>query len=181
MSVLAPGTRPLHHVGYVVDDLEAAAQRLAETVGAGPFLHLGHVALEVATYRGAAAQYDHETAFGQWGAMIVEISRIEAADPPGLRDFFASRPAPAIGHLGWLVDDLEAESDRLQRAGLELVHTGGSGPVRAHWHDGGPLFGHPVEVLQRCPEILGLYAAIGDAAAGWDGRAPLRIAPVPSP
>jgi catechol 2,3-dioxygenase-like lactoylglutathione lyase family enzyme len=166
-----PGTP--HHVGYVVDSLEEAAARFA-ALGAGPFLHIGHVALDWATFEGSPATYDHETAFGQWGPLIVEISRIHAADPPGLREFFAPRPAPQIGHVAWLVDDLDAESARLQALGLPLVHAGGSGPVAAHWHDGGVVLGHPVEVLRRCPEILGLYAAVRAASLDWDGSAPLR-------
>ena len=170
---------PFHHLGYVIDDLESAAARLAETVGAGPFLHVGHVVLDAATYRGERAEYDHETAFGQWGPTIVEISRIHSAEPPGLRDFLSSVPPPAIGHVAWLVDDLEAESATLEGRGLALVHTGSSGPVSAHWHDGGPLFGHPVEVLRRCPEILGFYDAIGAASRNWDGSRPLRDAPGP--
>ena len=170
---------PVHHWGYVVSDLETAAQRLAETVGAGPFLHVGHVVLDGPTYRGGPATYDHSTAFGQWGPVILEISRIHTAEPDGLREFLTSAPPPAIGHLAWLVDDLEAESATLEREGLALVHTGSSGPVSAHWHDGGPLFGHPVEVLRRCPEILGFYAAIGAASRNWDGSRALRDAPGP--
>ena len=172
---------PFHHLGYVVADLESAARRLAATVGAGPFLHIGHVALTGTTFGGESAHYDHSTAFGQWGPTIVEISQIHAAEPQGLHDFFSTAAAPAIGHLAWLVDDLDAESAALERAGLPLVHTGTSGPVQAHWHDGGTLFGHPVEVLRRCPEILGFYAAIGAASRGWDGQRPLRDAPGPPP
>jgi Glyoxalase/Bleomycin resistance protein/Dioxygenase superfamily len=174
-----PDRPPFHHLGYVVSDLELAAGRLAAAVGAGPFLHIGHVALTDATYRGGRAHYDHSTAFGQWGPTILEISRIHVAEPPGLRDFFSSAPPPAIGHVAWLTDDLEAESAELERQGLALVHSGASGPVQAHWHDGGPLFGHPVEVLRRCPEILGFYEAIGAASRNWDGSRPLRESPPP--
>lgn len=183
MSVPGLGVRarPLHHLGYVVEDLEAAAARFARTVGAGPFLHLGHVVLDEVTYRGEPAHYDHETAFGQWGPLIIEISRIHAAEPPGLGRFLAAGSTPAVGHVAWLVEDLEAESAALEHDGLPLVHTGGSGPVQAHWHDGGALFGHPVEILRRCPEILGLYAAVHAAAAAFDGRDPLRPGPVGVP
>jgi hypothetical protein len=138
-----------------------------------------HVPPERVTYHGAPARYDHSTAFGQWGPVIIEISRIHDAEPAGLRDFFSASPPPAIGHVAWLVDDLKAESDRLQAAGLPLRHTGHSGPVSAHWHDGASVLGHPVEVLRRCPEILGFYTAIGDAARNWDGSRPLRPAPSP--
>jgi hypothetical protein len=172
---------PFHHLGYVVEDLGTAAQRLATTTGAGPFLHIGHVALEETTFRGEPAHYDHSTAFGQWGPVIVEISQIHDARPAELGGFFAPGARPAIGHVAWLVDDLDAESAALQRAGVPLVHTGSSGPVSAHWHDGGTVFGHPVEVLRRCPEILGFYEAIGAASRNWDGSRPLRDAPGPPP
>jgi catechol 2,3-dioxygenase-like lactoylglutathione lyase family enzyme len=176
---VTPTLRRLHHLGYIVQDLEQAAEQFALRFGAGPFLHVGHVALDPATYRGAVAHYDHSTAFGQWGRVIVEISQIHDVEPAGLREFLAARTSPAIGHVAWLVDDLPAESERLEGLGLGLVHTGRSGPVQAHWHDGASVLGHPIEVLRRCPEILGFYDAIRVAAVGWDGSRPLRPAPGP--
>lgn len=171
--------RPFHHIGYVVDDIEAAATRLARTVGAGPFLFIPHVPLHEVTYRDEPGRYDHSTAFGQWGPVIVELSQIHEAEPDGLRQFFSAGRHPTIGHVGWLVDDLEGESTRLTEAGLPLVHTGRSGPVAANWHDGSAVVGHPVEVLRRVPESLGLYRAVAEAALAWDGRDPLRPAPGP--
>jgi hypothetical protein len=43
------------------------------------------------------------------------------------------------------------------------------------WFQGGTLFGHPVEVLQRRAEILGFYAMVCAAAEEWDGSEPLRV------
>jgi hypothetical protein len=172
--------RPFHHLGYVVDDLGQAARRLAATTGAGPFLLIEHVPLVQVTYRGAPARYDHSTAFAQWGPIIVEISQIHAAEPTGLRDFFTTGRHPAIGHVAWLVDDLAEESARLAEAGMPVVHSGGSGPVRANWHDGSAAFGHPIEIHQSGPELLGFYEVIAGAARNWDGRRPLQAAPPPS-
>lgn len=171
---------PFHHLGYVVEDLETAAERFARAAGAGPFLMIERVVLEDVTFDGAPAVYDHSTAFGQWGPVIVEISLIHEARPDGLGAFLGSTHPPAIGHVAWLTDDLEAESARLEQAGLPLRHTGSSGPVAAHWHDGADVVGHPVEVLRRCPEILGFYSAIADASRNWDGSRPLRPAPGPT-
>jgi Glyoxalase/Bleomycin resistance protein/Dioxygenase superfamily len=171
--------RPFHHIGYVVDDLETAARRLSAATGAGPFLMLEHVPLAAASYRGAPAHYDHSTAFAQWGPVIVEISQIHAAEPTGLREFFTAGRHPAVGHVAWLVDDLDGESARLEDAGCGLVHSGSSGPVRANWHDGGPLFGHPIEVHRRGTALLGFYETITAAARDWDGSDPLRPAPPP--
>jgi Glyoxalase/Bleomycin resistance protein/Dioxygenase superfamily len=171
--------RPVHHLGYVVDDLQSAAQRLADTTGAGPFLLIEHVPLVDATYLGKPCRYDHSTAFAQWGPIIVEISQIHAAEPAGLRDFMTSGRHPAIGHVAWLVEDLEGESARLDAAGMPVVHSGSSGPVRANWHDGGPVFGHPIEVHRVGPELLGFYELIAGEARDWDGTRPLRPAPAP--
>ncbi len=182
MTARAPGDllrRPVSHLGYAVDDLHTAAERFGRTMGAGPFLHIEHVPLTDVTFNGEPGRYDHSTAFGQWGPVIVEISQIHEAEPAGLREFFSDRRHPHIGHVGWLVDDLEAESSRLEQAGLPLVHTGNSGPVNARWHDGSSVVGHPVEVLRRCPEVLGFYDAITNAARDWDGSRPLRPAPGP--
>lgn len=170
---------PITHVGYVVDDLPAAAERFAAVTGAGPFLLIEHVPLEVVTFDGAAGGYDHSTAFGQWGPVMVEISRVHAASPAGLEAFLGGSRPPHVGHVGWLADDLEAESERLAVAGLPLRHTGRGGPVQAHWHDGATVTGHPVEVLRRCPEILGFYQAIAAESRNWDGSRPLRPAPTP--
>jgi hypothetical protein len=46
--------------------------------------------------------------------------------------------------------------------------------VSAVWFDGGPLLGHPIEVLQRRDELLGFYDMLIRASEGWDGRDPYR-------
>ncbi len=75
----------------------------------------------------------------------------------------------ALDHVAWLADDLAAETERLRAHGLTPFHTGRAGPASAVWFDGGPLFGHPVEVLQRAPEIERFYAMVRAAAGDWDG------------
>jgi catechol 2,3-dioxygenase-like lactoylglutathione lyase family enzyme len=169
MSVL----RPLHHVGYVVDDLAAGVARFTAATGAGPFFAMAHLVFDEVTYDDAPALYDHSSAFGQWGPVLVELTVVHVAQPAGLRDALTA-PGAGLGHVAWLADDLEGETARLQAAGLRRFHTGRSGPVSAAWFDGGPLLGHPVEVLQRCEQILGFYAMVRAAAQDWDGTQPLR-------
>jgi catechol 2,3-dioxygenase-like lactoylglutathione lyase family enzyme len=159
-------TRP-HHVGYVVEDIPRAVAWAVEALGAGPFFLIEHLAFDEVTYRGEPAAYDHSSAFGQWGDLRLELTRVHSASPAGLAEALGGP-----GHVAWLADDLDAESARLERAGLDLFHTGRSGPVRAHWFET-PL-GHHVEVLQRAPELLGFYERMRAAADGWDGRDPLR-------
>jgi hypothetical protein len=166
----------IHHVGYVVEDLRAGVERFARDFGAGPFFAMEHIAFDEVTFEGGPAVYDHSSAFGQWGPVIVEITHIHDAQPAGLREAL-TRPGEGIGHVAWLADDLAAETARLEAAGLRPFHSGRVGPVSAVWFDGGPLFGHPVEVLQRREELLGFYEMVGDAAEGWDGSEPFRAMP----
>ena len=168
-------TRPaIHHVGYVVASLERDVPRFAAAFGAGPFFAMEHIAFDEVTYRGAPAVYDHSSAFGRWGEIIVELTEVHDAQPAGLRDALTA-PGAGIGHVAWLAESLPAETERLRAAGLKPFHTGRTGPASAVWFDGGPLFGHPVEVLERREELLGFYAMVRSAAEGWDGSDPLRI------
>jgi catechol 2,3-dioxygenase-like lactoylglutathione lyase family enzyme len=164
----------IHHIGYVVEDLRAGVERFARDFGAGPFLALEHIELEEVTYDGAPATYDHSSAFAAWGAILVELTQVHAAEPAGLRDALTA-PGAGVGHVAWLADDLDAEVARLEAAGLEPFHSGRGGPARAVWFRGGRVFGHPVEVLQRRDEILGFYATVRAAADGWDGADPYRV------
>jgi hypothetical protein len=171
-------TSTLHHIGYVVDDLPAAAERFAQQSGAGPFYAFEHIAFEVVTYRGEPAVYDHSSAFGQCGPIIVELTQVHDVQPAGLADAFV-KPGAGVGHVGWIADSLDDEAARLEAAGLVPFHTGQTGPVSVVWFDGGALLGHPIEVLQRRDELLGFYDTVRRASEGWDGVDPYR--PVTEP
>jgi catechol 2,3-dioxygenase-like lactoylglutathione lyase family enzyme len=176
LEPLAGPHRPLHHIGYAVEDLEAGVQWAVTMLGAGPFFLIEHTPLDPCTFRGEPATYDHSSAFGQWGPIIVELTLVHASKPPELAELMRGTP-PQLGHVGLLADDLKAESDALAAAGLPLFHAGTSGPVSARWHDARVQLGHHIEVLKRCPEILGFYELIRSSAERWDGRDPLRPGP----
>jgi Glyoxalase/Bleomycin resistance protein/Dioxygenase superfamily len=163
----------LHHIGYVVDELRAGAERFSAAFGAGPFFAMEHIVFDEVTFDGDRAVYDHSSAFGQWGPVIVELTQMHDAQPTGLRDTLM-KPGAGIGHVAWLADSLEDEVARLESAGLSAFHTGRTGPASAVWLNA-PLLGHPVEVLQRREELEDFYRMVRDAAVGWDGSDPLRI------
>lgn len=164
----------IHHVGYVVEDLRAGVERFAATFGAGPFFGMEHIEFETVTFRGEPAVYDHSSAFGRWGPMIVELTQVHDARPAGLHEALVA-PGGGVGHVAWLAESLEQETARLGTLGIEPFHTGRTGPASAVWFDGGPLLGHPIEVLELRDELLGFYAMVRAAADGWDGSDPLRI------
>lgn len=165
---------PLHHIGYVVDDLRAAVDQFTGELGAGPFFAMEHMVFDEVTFEGVPAVYDHSSAFGAWGSILVELTQVHDAQPSGLREALVA-PGGGLGHLGFVVTSLDDEVARLTGLGLRPFHTGITGPARAVWLHGGPVFGHPIEVLQERPEIVGFYSMVRTAADTWDGSDPLRI------
>jgi len=169
-------SRPITHIGYVVDDIESAVDWALRTFGAGPFFQVAHMQFDTCTYLGRPANYDHSSAFGQWGQIKIELTVVHSADPPQLAEMLGG-PAPRLGHVGWLSDDLDADSSLLEAAGMPMFHTGSSGPVAAHWHDGRAQLGHHVEILRRSPQVEGFYELMRSSAEDWDGSDPLRSGP----
>jgi Glyoxalase/Bleomycin resistance protein/Dioxygenase superfamily len=93
---------PIHHLGYVVEDLEATAQRLVSELGAGPFFVLRDVSFEQVTSRGEAATFDHDSAFGQCGAVPIEVMQLKRLEPERVREGFSQSP-PQLHHTAYVV------------------------------------------------------------------------------
>ncbi len=161
----------IHHIGYVVEDLETAIPRAIATLGTGPFFLIEHMTFDETTYRGAPASYDHSSGFAAVGELLVELTQVHGAEPPELREALGG--TLGIGHVGYVVDDQAAEVARLEAQGLRPFHTGKTGPASAVWLESDWL-GHHVEVLQSAPPLLEFYASIRAAADGWDGSEPIR-------
>lgn len=167
----------LHHIGYWVPDLPAAAERMARTLDIGPFLVHRHVAFD--SFRMAdgteitdPAFFDHSAAFAAWGPIVLELAEVHSVDD-GLAAAYGIA-FDRIGHVSWVTDDLEAEGARLEAAGCRPIHRASTGAVQVAWYDGGPLFPHPIELHRAGPPILAMHGRLAAAAAGWDGRALLR-------
>jgi hypothetical protein len=166
---MSPLTQPITHVGYVVDEIEPAVDWAVSTFNAGPFFVISHMRFDFCTFGGEPASYDHTSAFGQWGPIMIELTVVHSANPPEFAEVIGAT-VPQFGHVGMLSDDLYADSAILEQAG-------GGGPIAAHWHDGRARLGHHVEILTRSPQIERFYASITAASEGWDGSEPLRPGP----
>src|SRR4051812_40112541 len=164
---------PFHHIGYVVDNLEAAVHGAVGRFGAGPFYVAEHMEFEECTFNGEPAVFDHSSAFGQWGPVRIEFTGIHHTDPPELGQTMA--PAPGHPHhVGILGDSLEDATAQLEATGLRVYHTGRTGPVSARYLDGRAMYGHSIELLQKNDFLASLYERIAAAAEGWDGSDPIR-------
>ncbi len=124
---MPPITGELNHVAIVVPDLEGAARRYRELLGA----------------RVSAPQ-----PLPEHGVTTVFVTlpntRIELLHPLGERSpvaaFLARNPAGGVHHLCFGVDDLEASRDRLVAAGARVL---GDGEPKTGAHGKPVLFLHP--------------------------------------
>jgi hypothetical protein len=168
--------RPIVQIAYIVPDVRAAAQHWVDRVGAGPFFVFDHFEL-TATHRGEPAELDHSPAFGQWGAVQVELIQLHELEPAPFREAFGGGKF-GLHHMTWFPedpDDLDAEGARLEELGWPCVldmtgHTG----TRALFHDVRAQLGHFIELYVGTPQIRRHYERVARAAQGWDGRDPIR-------
>lgn len=167
---------PLVQVCWAVPDIAEAAQRFAQTTGAGPFFLSPHIAYADLTYRGRPATLDQSSAFGQSGDLQIELLQQHCDSPSGVRDMYAPGES-GIQHMTWFAPDLDAEIDRMNSLGFDTVMTA-SVPVmqgmRLAWFDTRDPLGVMVEVYEDTDLMRRFYARIRKAAEGWDGSDPLR-------
>ena len=163
---------PIIQMCWVVDNMEAAAKRWVETMGAGPFFLMPHIQFDEVTYRGKPSTLDQSSAVGQWGHLQIELFEQHCNSPAGMRDVF--KPGQ-LQHMTWVVDDLDAESRRLEALGFENVCSCRPRKGwRIRWFDARSLLGTLIEVYEENAGMRRLYHAVAQAAENWKGERSIR-------
>jgi hypothetical protein len=169
----------IHHLAYVVDDIEAAAVRLNLQFGAGPFFHLPEVPVEDVTSQGEPAEFVHASAFGICNEVPVELMVIAKMAPERAAERFEGDATPRFHHIAYAVPPAErgAIQAQLEADGLpEYLHARFGEDVEFTYHDGSASLGHDVELHADSEGLRGFFAMFEGAAAGWDGSDLLRPA-----
>ena len=151
-------------VAYVVADLDAAVEEWSARFGAGPFEVRRHVELRDVELHGRPATFDHSSAYGQWGDVMVELVQDHGTGPSVVRDRFAPGEG-GLHHLAFLVDDLAATLARLSDAGLETVmRATTAGGTTFCFVDAVATHGHHLELYERTDRMVAFYRSIADLA-----------------
>src|SRR4051812_47662099 len=87
-DLFRPSLEGAHHYAYLVENIEATVERLAEQLGAGPFFLFENVPLQNLTSRG---EFVHHSAFGYCGGGPIELMEIVRLVPDGSRPARLSR------------------------------------------------------------------------------------------
>jgi len=162
----------VHHVAYLVDDLEAAIRNAVDTFGAGPFFVLRDVPLD-ATADSEPVEFKHSAAFGQWGSLAMEFMQVDSYGSARLASAMGD-PGPRVGHMAWVVPSLNDTIATLDRADLPMLMRARAGDIEFAMYDGRRQYGHHLEIHADSDGFRGFFQLVRDASVDWDGEDPIR-------
>ncbi|MFC4295600.1 VOC family protein [Novosphingobium tardum] len=166
---------PVRQLAFFVADVRAAALAHVAAFGSGPYFVADHVALASSQHRGVERPFDHSSAYGQWGSVMVEFVAQHNPDPSALRDAFPQGPVGGLHHTALFVLDLDASIAAFEEQGMPLAQLSVTqGGTAFAFIDALDRFGHMLELYEPAPLLTGFYEFIASAAEAWDGRDPLR-------
>jgi catechol 2,3-dioxygenase-like lactoylglutathione lyase family enzyme len=161
-------------IAYAVKDVRRSAQHWATVFGAGPFFVLDHIALSDVHYRGQPASFDHSSAYGQWGDVMVELICDHTIGPSPVADVVGA-DGVGLHHVAFMVEDLDVASAELSGRGWpEALRATTSTGLGFAFHDATETLGHMIEIYPRSPRLVSFYAMVRSAAQDWDGADPIR-------
>jgi hypothetical protein len=167
------GLRPVQ-VAYHVHDPVAAAERYAREFGWGPFYLMEHIPLAHSLYRGSPTPFDHTSAYGQAGEVMVELITQHNDAPSALRDLYAAHES-GVHHVACFVDDLGVELARFrERAVAIALEARTSTGVDFAMVDLSMSLGHMLELYEPGEDLVRFYAHVRKSAQDWDGERPVR-------
>lgn len=173
---MMPGGLAVRQLAYAVADVDAAALAHHRRFGSGPFFVPRHVALASSVHRGVAQPFDHSSAYGQWGGVMVELVQQHNPDPSALHDMYPHGSGrEGLHHAALFVDDLEAAISRFEAQGMPLAQLSVTQTGTAFaFVDARASLGHMLELYEPTPQLTGFYDFVAGTARDWDGRDPLR-------
>lgn len=135
----------LFQQAFVVDDFEGAQRALRDTLGCSEFVTLPPSDLEY-DFRGGRTTCALDIGFARSGNVQIEL--IRPLRGVGLHSEFLDANGPGLHHLGFLVDDLDAEVEAGAALGFANVQGATFGPLRFCYLDTFDAFGLYVELVE---------------------------------
>ena len=161
-------------IAYHVPDPRAAAERLAREFGWGPFYVMEHIPLARSAYRGTPTRFDHTSAYGQGGNLMVELITQHGDEPSALRDLYAPHET-GVHHVAHFVPDLAAALDDCRARGRAIaLDAETANGTRFAMVDTSAELGHMLELYEPRDDLAKFYAWIKRKSEGWDGHDPVR-------
>lgn len=168
------GSGPVQ-IAYHVPDPEAAAEHYAQMFGWGPFYVMRNIPLEFARYRDRDAVFDHTSAYGQAGNLMIEFITQHGDDESALRDMYA-KDETGIHHVAYFVPDLDRTVEEFRTLGYQLaLEARTTTGVDFVMVDTTKTLGHMLELYEQRDDLEKFYSYVRHKAQNWDGGNPVRV------
>lgn len=161
-------------IAYYVNDIEAAAARMAASTGAGPFFVIQDIQLDWCEHRGEPCNFIHSSAYGQLGELMLELVQQEDAGPSPFRDMYEAG-TEGIHHTACFVDSIDDTLAHYQRLGFPLATRAKAAlGTEFAFIDTRALLGHLLEIYVPTEALTDFYYLVREASIAWDGKDLLR-------
>jgi len=138
--------------------LRDQADRHSQRWGSGPFVVVEHIDLVESRVKGATTPFDHSSAYGWWGELMVEL--VVEHTPPLV-------PPGRVHHVAYMVDSLSAAIDHCRSQGAELLLEARTrAGVDFVFCDAREESGHLIELYERCDALTAFYGRVRSLARG---------------
>ena len=171
----------IRQLGYVVHDIEAAMDYWSRTLGVGPWYYNPKVPIVNYSYRGESHQPHNSVALANSGFVQVELIQTRNDVPSMYRDFLQTGQT-GLQHIAYWTEQYEADLERLQGQGFQVVMSGEVGERGRFCYFDVPAHAgaHPGSVIELS-EVAGpkgrMFDLIRTSSQGWDGGDPVRPFP----
>jgi len=171
MRSLADLMRNFLQVGYVTDDMDAAADYLESKFGTVKCMR---------HYRSSLGRANPDAAPGSWVKVggetadewLIDVALVNAGATnleiirpvDGAVDLYRGVIRPGVPatlhHLGFRIDDFDAASAVVAASGRQWAQFGVSGDVRFGYLDASDTLGHFIEVMELGPDSSAMFAEL---------------------
>ncbi len=110
----------LQHVGVVVKDINKTIESLS-ALGIGPFETSHRVPITERTFRGRSTDIKNEIRFVKMGHVEVEL--VQPVKGVSIASEVLEKNGEGVCHLGFFVDDVWAEAEKLKKQGFNIIQT----------------------------------------------------------
>jgi hypothetical protein len=167
----------MRQLAYVVKDLDAAIKYWVDVIHAGPFFMFENFTPDDQKYRGNPSNVDLTLALGNTGDVQIELI-LQSSDEPSVYKEFLDAGRVGVHHFGMMPENYAAECAKYRDLGHEPAFEAKVGGADLIYFDTVDSVGHFIEFWDNSDVFKNLFLVIENAAKGWDGKDPIRQAPL---
>ncbi len=124
MAANASAIGSIEHVGVLMRDLDRAMEHYANDLGIGPWAvyTLSPDWIRDMTVHGKEQGYVYKLALCNVGPVLYEL--MESVRGPNIYEEFLNEHGEGVHHLGYLVEDIDAEISNMETRGFAMLQSG---------------------------------------------------------